>query len=153
MRVTPLSLVYQKTCNRLSSTSFHGWHNTNDARFLEMWPLDLVFLSPNYASCIMWWGSGFRFVMLMATWCRYLSLVTSFSLIMLCVWAGHPRMWCWKWQKSWYSRRSMLGLFIYFFLNCSSILLEFYVFVGISFGISDGLKLIYHAVITHQVIV
>lgn len=47
----------------------------------------------------------------------------------------------------------MLGLFIYFFLNCSSILLEFYVFVGISIGISDGLKLIYHAVITHQVIV
>lgn len=36
VRVTLLSLIYQKTCNRLSSTNFQGWRNMNDAHFLEM---------------------------------------------------------------------------------------------------------------------
>jgi len=72
--------LYQKTCNRLSSTSFQGWQNKNDAHFLVMWPLDQAFLSLNYVSCIMWWGSDYGFGVLMVTcWFRYWSVVPSFQ--------------------------------------------------------------------------
>lgn len=62
MRVTLLSLVYQKTCNRLSSTNFQEWRNMNDAHILETWPLDPAYLFLNYASCMMWWAFGSEFV-------------------------------------------------------------------------------------------
>jgi len=65
VRITLLSLIYQKTCNRLSSTNFQGWHNMNDAHFLEMWRLDPTYLLLNCASCIMWWDFDSEFVMVM----------------------------------------------------------------------------------------
>lgn len=75
MRVTLLSLVYQKNCNRLSSTNFHGRCNTDGARFSETWPLDPAYFFLNYASCMMWWGFGSEFVMPMVKCSMYMLIM------------------------------------------------------------------------------
>jgi hypothetical protein len=68
---------------------------------------------------------------------------TIFSITHLCTWAGCPCIWCWKRQKSWYTRRSMLDLFIIFFLRddlfifCFPELLLLYWYNAGIFGLID----------------
>lgn len=73
-----------------------------------------------------WFYICYIMAMCLCSW--YLSFAPSFSIIMLCIWAGCPCIWCWKWQKSWYPRRSMSGFIFLLSVNWVYTLLEFYAF-------------------------